>query len=500
MHWINFIHLYQPINQQKDIVEAVVKQSYLPIFRGINSLDNISVSMNITGSLLELFVRDGHTELLDLIRSTVKAGKVELTGSARYHTFLPLVPEKEIKRQIIQNTQVISEILGFSFSPKGFFPPEMGYHPKIDHILQEIGFEWIILDEIAGLEGSNYPSSQYLYTLNDTNIKVFFRNRRVSNLIMSAVARDTDTIKHALGEEFTKTYLVTGMDGETFGHHRLGLDKLFVKILKDKSLGTCSANHFLSNLKEGELPTRKIQANPSTWASSIQDIEKGVQFISWKDPQNTIHAKQWEFLDFALDLTYKYPTSQSNYEEVRSKMDKALASDHFWWASAKPWWSLEMIEDGAYMLLNVVESMQEIDSATVYKAYEFYMAIVSQAASWQRKGVVREMAREQNEILRIPFKERTLGKGGSEEGVYHAFIDMMTKQEGVAAKKGDYEKAILWRDAVIKLESKQDIYDTINVIDLLRIDVGNGPMEETIQKYKDKYRRLRGGQPEQRGA
>ena len=108
--------------------------------------------------------------------------------------------------------------------------------------------------------------------------------------------------------------------------------------------------------------------------------------------------------------------------------------------------------------------------------------------------------REQGSILRIPFKDRTIGKGGAEKGVYYAFADMMKKLEKGAAKNGEYEKAILWRDAIYKLKNKLDIYDTINAIDLLRVEIPHNEVEKTIEKYKDKYRKIRGGQPEQRGA
>jgi hypothetical protein len=181
-------------------------------------------------------------------------------------------------------------------------------------------------------------------------------------------------------------------------------------------------------------------------------------------------------------------------------MDIAMASDHFWWASAKPWWSLEMIEDGAYRFLNVIESIPDIDQYIMSQAYIKYFEIVSMAAEWQRSGKVREMARQQNEILRIPFKERTKEKGGSEALVYDAFIDMMREQERVSRDKGNYEQAIMWRDAVYKLENKSDIYDAISAIDSLRIEIGNKEVEETIDKYKSKYKEIKGGQPEQRGS
>lgn len=512
--WINFLHFYQPANQQKDILEAVVNQSYLPIFKKIGQS---SISINITGSLLELFERDNYTELLDLIRKAVKSGKVELTGSCKYHALIPLIPEAEIIRQIEENNKTLSRILGFEYHPKGFFPPEMAYDPKLDKIIEALGFEWIILDEIAYSPQGNFPPPNKLYRLGNTNIKVFFRNRRASNLIMSAVARDIKTIKQALRDDLANPYLVTGMDGETFGHHRIGFEKLLFEILDDPSLGVTSVadflescrktatSGFLGELEELEELEEEVFPKPSTWASSILDIEQGIQFLSWKDPQNPIHAKQWEFLNFVLENMEKYyPKNNSAIGPAREKMDRALASDHFWWASAKPWWSLEMIEDGAFRLLDVILTLQnsfpkDFPTQKVQQAYQYYMEIVSQAAEWQRMGIVRKMAMQQNQVLRIPFKDRTFGAGGAEKGVYYAFIDLLKKQERLAAKKGHYEKAILWRDAIYKLDKKFDIYDAINVIDLLRLEIGNGVVEKTIAKYKKEFAKLRGGQPEQRG-
>ena len=110
------------------------------------------------------------------------------------------------------------------------------------------------------------------------------------------------------------------------------------------------------------------------------------------------------------------------------------------------------------------------------------------------------MAQEQNAILRIPFKKRTLEAGGSEVGIYEAFIAMMKDLEKKAVGSGEYEKAILWRDAIYKIEHKLDIYDAINAIDLLRQEIPNEEVEKTLDKYTAKYKEIRGGQPEQRGS
>ena len=192
--------------------------------------------------------------------------------------------------------------------------------------------------------------------------------------------------------------------------------------------------------------------------------------------------------------------NHSRHALVRKKMDLALSSDHFWWASAKPWWSLEMIEVGAYRLLDTIRHTPDVSTEVLEEARNYYEKIITTAFNWQRTGKIRQMMKEQKSILRIPFKDRTIGRGGAEEGVYWAFVDMMKQLEKEAAAKGEYEKAILWRDAIYKLENKLDIYDTINAIDLLRVQIPHKEVEETIERYKDTYRQIRGGQPEQRGS
>ena len=70
-----------------------------------------------------------------------------------------------------------------------------------------------------------------IYQIKGTPLKVFFREQRLSNLIMSAVVRSQKTLLEAMcGELKSSRYLLTAMDGETFGHHRPGLDRLLFQI------------------------------------------------------------------------------------------------------------------------------------------------------------------------------------------------------------------------------------------------------------------------------
>ncbi|MEK7583374.1 MAG: hypothetical protein AAB483_03180 [Patescibacteria group bacterium] len=496
MDWAHFFHIYQPADQKPDILEAVVATSYRPLLEGFLRFKNIRATLNITGSLLELFDKHDYTDLIDLLRELGREGRIEFTGSAKYHSFLPLLPEQEITRQIAINSESNKFFLGDAFHPRGFFPPEMAYDPKLVPIVEGLGFQWIILDEIA-LSGAGEPLDfTKRYCIKGSKLQAVFRERRLSNLIVGSIARTPATLLAATQEDReVERYAVTAMDGEVFGHHQPGLEKVLFEMFAMPEFRWRT----ISDLEQLYPEVREIHPVTSTWASSQLDIDRGVQFLSWQDPDNEIHALQWEFLHSVLKALHAVPESDSHFKDLRVQMDQALASDQFWWASAKPWWSVEMIEQGAHRLLEIAKAIPTASPTSIAFAEHCYQQIVARAFDWQRTRRVEGTISEHRKIQQIPFQDRTLGKGGAEEGVYHAFVAMMKDLEQKAAGAGEYEHAILWRDAIHKLEQKHDIYDAVSAVDLLRTKLPHELVEKTIEEYKKKYLHIRGGQPEKRG-
>ncbi len=497
MFWSNFLHIYQPHGQQPDILDMVVKQSYRPLARNLLKHDGARITLNINGSLLELFDKYGYHDLIEGLAEAGRQGKVEFTGSAKYHALLPFLSRREMLRQIEINNETNRHYLGDAYAPTGIFLPEMAYSPEVAPILEEAGFKWMIIDEIAFNGRVEQVDYTKLYKVKDTNLHVFFRERRMSNLIMSAVVRHVDQLKDAIRDDLkSPRYVITGMDGETFGHHRPGLENLLFEIFDSPELNLVTMSELFDHYDD----TKTIKPVGSTWASSEQDITEGIQFISWNDPANDIHKLQWQLRDLTVEQFYELPETDPEWSRLRGMLDSALASDQFFWASAKPWWSIEMIEEGAFHLLEILQHLPNIDPYQFERGESYYHQIVASAFSWKRTGKIFQIQQERASILRIPFKERTFEKGGREEGVYHAFMDMMKDQEAAAVKRGDYEAAVLWRDALYKIEHKTDIYETIHAVDLLRTKLPNDEIERTLDKYTEPYRRMRGGQPEQRGA
>ncbi len=495
MYWANFLHFYQPAEQQPDILEAVAVQSYRPILRGIKKHKKVRLTLNINGALLELFDKHQYQDLIDMTRELVKEGRLELTASAKFHALLPFLEEKEIIRQIETNNETLHFYFNHDYRPIGFFPPEMAYDERLPKIVESLGFKWIILDEIAKSGKTQTVDYRKLYKIKGTNLITFFRERRSSNLIMSAIVRSYDSLKEAMREDFASDrYLITGMDGETFGHHRPGLEKMLFEMFESPDFELVQVSDLISHYKDVE----EVEPVKSTWASSEEDIKRGVQFLSWKDPQNEIHAWQWELVNLTLQSVYDLNKDNAHYADIRASMDAALASDHFWWASAKPWWSLEEIERGAFMCLGIIRRIPNILHKSVERARVLYENIVSTAFEWKRNGKIYQMAKERQGIFRIPFKERTFEQGGVERGVYEGFMAMFKELEKKAAEKQEYEKAIMWRDAIYKIENKTDVYDMIHATELLRTEIPHGKVEKILDEYTERYKKIRGGQPEQR--
>ena len=460
MVWGFFLHFYQPYNQQMDILERIVNESYRKVIGGLASNPKMKITININAGLSELLANNGYMDVIEDIKSFAQRGQIEFTGGVKYHPFLPLLPRSEIKRQIELNEKTNKKYFGKSWKPQGFFSPELAYSKKVAETAKQCGYKWIIAEELAATKKPDFKSIYTIKGLDD--FKIIFRDKRISVLILSAIARSVRSFIQEIGKKELKKnrYLLTMMDAETFGHHRPGLENLLFQIYNDKKIKKV----FVSELVKQFDADKKITPRDSTWSSEEQDFwlekEKTRSFTLWNHPQNPIHHLQWEFTYFVIDMVKKLNKNAPHYKEVREKLDKALQSDQFWWASAKPWWSLEMIEAGAFLLKDIVFSIPDMAKTKKQKAREYYRQIIDIAFEWQRSGKIRHAYREAYEtIARRPYKKRAFS------GQYNAIILEFEDEINKAVKAQEFEKAIKWRDAIYKLKSGADIYDVLHVVD-----------------------------------
>lgn len=488
MKWANFLHIYQPANQIEEIFDRVVDESYRPLIKTLKDNPETKLILNINAILTEQLKDRGYTDVIEDIILVAKRGQIEFTDSAKYHALLPFLEEDEIVRQIRLNNETNKEIFGDVYKPKGFFPPEMAYDPRVGKIIAKLGYSWVILDEIAYNGRINQIDTHKNYKIKGTDLFVYFRERSHSNLIMSALIREEKDFSELLGHEHNKKgYIVTGMDGETFGHHRPGLQYLLTGLMTSNDFD----HVFMSELPKLFPDIEEVEPVVSTWASTESDIEEDKQFLTWDDKENDIHRYQWELQKLVKDEIKSHGEGEN---DARRKLDTALASDQFFWASARPWWSLEVIEGGAFELIDAIRSCTKAPRDILVKAEELYYKIIGKAFELQRTGHIRRIYGDYKSKPRIPFKDKT----SSEPWVYDAFIALMRETMEKAAKKENFEEAILWRDAIWKLETKNDIYEAVHAVDILRKHITNSEVLDMIGKYRRQYEKLSSGQPEHR--
>ncbi len=455
MYWANFLHFYQPPTQKSYWVKKIANESYRKIVAGLLKNPKARLTLNINAVLVELFKRDGCLDVVRDIKKLADRGQIEFTDTAKYHPFLPLLPESEIIRQIKLNHATNKKYFGKSYNPTGLFPTEMGYAPKIAKVAQKLGYRWIIMDELAHPDHKNISHDTIYHLKGDEKLSFFFRERDVSFRILSAQVGvsvfSSKMLVNLLGKRLQqKNFLVTAMDGETFGHHRPGLEQLLFDLYKVPQIKSVT----LSELNDVFTKREGIVPHSSSWALMQRDIEQNTPFSRWNDKNNEIHQAQWQLTNMAIKSVNNLNPKSKKYPSIRKALDRSLHSDQYWWASAMPWWSIEMIEAGAKELRDVILMVPNLPKSTYQKAQQLYQSIIFSAFEWQRTGKVESLAKLADEDVTqritvempyIPVKE------------FNSIVNNLNRQMLEAARNKEYERAAQIRDRVTELQEKKHL-------------------------------------------
>lgn len=377
MLWINFFHLYQPANIDSFSVKQALDKSYFRLLRLMEEHPALKMTWNITGCLLERLFDEGEHDFLLRLKRLAESGRLELVSSAAFHGLLPLLPEKEVVRQIKENEKILHKFLGLKNRPKGFFFPEMAYSPAVAKIVKSLGYQWIILDEVTFAGGQSRPDFSRAYLDENSGLKVIFRNRAYSNSYPPdklIVALTKEKINHARP-------VITATDAELYGLRHEDPSAELERVVKFKNLTTQTITQFLTvAAKTGLVP---VKLKSSSWESSRQELLKKQPFRLWRDQKNKIHTYLWRLAELAIVLGERFPHDK-NYRWYRWHLVRGIASCTFWWASARDFskifgpyaWSPDGIERGLEDMIRAVRSLDDLKSRK-YKlqAETYYLKI-----------------------------------------------------------------------------------------------------------------------------
>ncbi|MCG2686612.1 hypothetical protein L6278_00565, partial [Candidatus Parcubacteria bacterium] len=294
MNWINILHFYQPPTSSKEQIDEVVKSSYQPWVNFLNKYKNVKTTINLTGCLTEKLFNLGYGKLLKNFVALAQCGQIEFLETAAFHPILPLIPEKEIIKQIQINSQINKLRLGKVYKPKGFFLPELAVSNKVLKIIKKLGYKYVVLDEI-----SLTTNNQQLTVNNNIKYKtkngldVIFRNRKISQTFVP------ETIISLLKQDSPEkqTIIITATDGELYGHRYWNWYPDYSYLAQIQSppifkgglggVNTLTITEYLKTLKI----TQTISIRDSSWESTEKELKAGNPYALWQNPKNAIHKK-----------------------------------------------------------------------------------------------------------------------------------------------------------------------------------------------------------------
>lgn len=283
-------------------------------------------------------------------------GQLELVASASYHALLPLIPQKEVKRQIEEDIAILKDNFGQDIPLKGFFFPEMAYGKEVARIVKKLGFEWIILDEISKSGVLGRVDFDKVYLDKASGLKVIFRSRKYSSCYLPSFLKKYPK---------KRDLVITATDGELYGLRHKDRRGHLGELLKENDLVTETISNFISEYKEFE-PTDLL---PSSWESTEEELKNGDSYYLWYHKGNMIQEKIWELANLAYKTVERLKDDR-DYNWARWHLVRGLASCTFWWASEKDFtavfgpyaWNPDQVERGINELVRAVRSLDNINT------------------------------------------------------------------------------------------------------------------------------------------
>ena len=320
------LHFYQPPTQDPEIVKRIDEEGYRPLVEMLGEAGK-GVTINMNLSLTE--------QLSELAPETLQGfsalKRCSFTASGAYHPILPLIPEKEIERQIHLNDLCNRRFIGKAYDPRGVFPPEMALNTETVEKIGSLGYKWTITDDVPWVYAEREVPSSWIPSVKGT--AVFLRSNFWSNKISFHGVDGSEMAESLVRDLYQWTgredsYVVIAMDGETFGHHRKdAIDSFLLPFLEEISIIDNIRISTLDEILEA-FPLREVDLPSGSWSTTAEDLKNGEPYPLWNSSGNSNHSSYWKLLNFVLNNHRTIRT-----EGVAEAVDKMLSSCPLWWAS-----------------------------------------------------------------------------------------------------------------------------------------------------------------------
>ncbi|SMO48870.1 alpha-amylase [Balnearium lithotrophicum] len=342
------IHNHQPVDNFKSIVEEAVTKSYRPFIERVYPFKSFKFSVHFSGWLLE-YISKNHGDLIELLQSMVKEGRVEFFTGGYYEPILVSIPSRWRKYQIEKLNGLLGEL--FEVVPKGLWLTERVWDDSVICDIVECGVDYVVVDDYHFI-CSGFDRKQlggYFLTESEGRIlKVFPIDRELRYLIpFKPVERAVEYLKSNWGTR------VLFDDGEKFGVwpgtynwvYKSGWLESFLGKVENGEIETFLFSEVVSSEKPlgiAYLPTTSYY-EMGEWAlppKRFKELKEAEEILK----RSGIEGYVEKFLRGSIwkNFFVKYP--ESNYmhkrmlnlsfeegsEEFKENLSKSQCNDVFW--------------------------------------------------------------------------------------------------------------------------------------------------------------------------
>ena len=185
------VHNHQPVENFKHIVDEAVEKAYRPFIETVYPVKKFKFAVHFSGWLLK-YVAENHPDVVELLRSMAREGRVEFFTAGYYEPVLVSLPSRWRRYQIERLNNLISELFGQK--PKGLWLTERVWDDSVICDIVDCGIEYVVVDDYhficAGFDRSQL-GGYFLTESEGKTLKVFPIDKKLRYLVPFKPPSDT---------------------------------------------------------------------------------------------------------------------------------------------------------------------------------------------------------------------------------------------------------------------------------------------------------------------
>jgi 4-alpha-glucanotransferase len=211
------VHNHQPVGNFDYVMDHAYDRCYKPFLELLAQHPAIKISIHNSGPLLN-WLEDNAVEYLDLLRSLVQRGQVEVLSGGYYEPILSIIPREDAINQIKKMNQYTLDRLGTK--PKGLWLAERIWEPQMASLLADAGIEYTLIDDSHFSYSGLKDEDMFGYYITEDNgklLKVFPINKTMRYSIPFRPVDETIKFLREAAVDWEGKAVTLGDDGEKFG-------------------------------------------------------------------------------------------------------------------------------------------------------------------------------------------------------------------------------------------------------------------------------------------